>query len=66
MIPIDIIFQDAIHVLSSPAWTGFGVIISSTLAGLALRRPKEPHPIPVRRALQKKISFFSTDDPLSY
>ena len=35
MVPIDTIIQDVIQVLSSSAWTGVGVIISSVISTAA-------------------------------
>ncbi len=43
MVPIDTIVQDAIQFLSSPAWTGIGVLTSSIFSYMALRNSRQPH-----------------------
>lgn len=52
MATFDIIVQETLRVLSSPAWSGAwtasGVIMSSALTIIALRNTRQPQQIPVR------------------
>jgi hypothetical protein len=59
MAPIETIAQNAIQILSSPAWAGIGVIISSILALLALYQSgKTDTPLPdLLRLLKKYLDF---------
>lgn len=56
MAPIDTIIQNTLQVLSSSAWTGIGVIISSILAVIALYKSGKPHTNP-QPPLQKRDEF---------
>jgi hypothetical protein len=55
MIPINILVQDAIQVLSNPAWAGIGVIVSTTLGIIALHKASEPQSPSLPRLALKKI-----------
>jgi hypothetical protein len=68
MAPIETIAQGAVQVLSSSAWTGIGVVISSILALLALYKSGKPDtPLPDPLGLLKKsqslerLTEFSID-----
>lgn len=55
MAPIETIAQGALQVLSSSAWTGIGVVISSILAAIALYKSGKPGiPLPDPLSLLKK------------
>lgn len=58
MIQIDTIIQNAIQMLGNPAWVGIGVIVSSTIAIIALCKASESHPPAVPNLALKKILFF--------
>ena len=42
MAPIDIIIQETLPILSNPAWSGIGVIVSSALSLVAFRNSQDP------------------------
>jgi hypothetical protein len=56
MAPVDTIIQDINQILSSPAWTGVGVIISSTLSYIALRRSQQPQHHHLKNSLANQWS----------
>jgi hypothetical protein len=59
MAPIETIALGALQVLSSSAWTGIGVIISSILAAIALYKSGKPDiPLPAPLSLLKKSRSF--------
>ncbi len=67
MIPPGTILQDAIQVLGNPAWVGIGVIVSSTIAIIALcKANKSQSPSLSQDQLLKKCLRLGMEVPTSY
>ena len=60
MVSIDTILQ----VLSNPAWTGVGVIVSSCLSVVALHRARQPHTQQISSLVSKKTRLRLKRSPL--